>query len=473
MSNKTSKVMNVKLDDIKVGERFREDMGDLEALAADIKKWGIVQPLSINQNYELLAGGRRYHAAREAGFTEVPVIILETENELQAREIELLENIARQDFSWQEKVRLTKRIHELQQEIHGDKWSKRQTATLLPSSRTITRDRIELAEAMEVVPELADAKTEDEANRRWKKLQEEFVVQQHRKRQQQEYFGDGGAEQPAESLGEAPASPKETTEEKEAVEKSQAKEEDQRTKRMRSAASHYRVMDTFDGLSELADLYQQQRSNITFIECDPPYGIELPDVKRGSGISYGETYDEIASEEYNHFLGKLTEMLYNVAADDAWMVFWYGPSWHTEVKAALTEAGWLVDDIPGIWVKGQGQTNMPDRFLARGYEPFFICRKGEPVLRSRGRTNVFSYAPVSPSKKYHATERPMELIQDLIQTFMISGIALVPFLGSGKTLRALYKEGKAGFGFDISDAYKDRFLVEVEQDMYAEEQEAS
>ena len=197
-------------------------------------------------------------------------------------------------------------------------------------------------------------------------------------------------------------------------------------------------------------------------------------MKRGSGINYGETYDEIGADSYNWFLGKLTQLLYDVAAKDSWLVFWYGPSWHNEVKAALKEAGWQVDDIPAIWNKGHGQTNMPDRYLARSYEPFFIARKGDPVLRSRGRSNVFDYKPVSPSNKYHATERPMPLIRDLIQTFMVSGIALVPFLGSGKTLRALYKESKVGFGFDISDSYKDRFLVEVERDIDNEgaEQEA-
>ena len=47
--------------------RAREDLGDLEGLAASIKAKGIIQNLVIDTNYRLLAGGRRYAAAQEAG----------------------------------------------------------------------------------------------------------------------------------------------------------------------------------------------------------------------------------------------------------------------------------------------------------------------------------------------------------------------------------------------------------------------
>ena len=45
-------IINVKMEDIEVGERFRKDMGDIEALAQSISKDGLIQPIAIAWNYK-------------------------------------------------------------------------------------------------------------------------------------------------------------------------------------------------------------------------------------------------------------------------------------------------------------------------------------------------------------------------------------------------------------------------------------
>ena len=74
----------------------------LNELAKSIRQHGIIQPLvlrKLNDNkYEIIAGERRYRAAKLVGITEIPVII-KTADEQQMAELALIENLQRQDLS--------------------------------------------------------------------------------------------------------------------------------------------------------------------------------------------------------------------------------------------------------------------------------------------------------------------------------------------------------------------------------------
>ncbi|UBV44594.1 ParB/RepB/Spo0J family partition protein (plasmid) [Deinococcus taeanensis] len=79
----------------------RLDFTDLEGLTDDIRTNGILQPLvarSTADGYELIAGERRWRAARRAGLSEVPVMLREATDE-QARLYSLKENLERQDLN--------------------------------------------------------------------------------------------------------------------------------------------------------------------------------------------------------------------------------------------------------------------------------------------------------------------------------------------------------------------------------------
>ena len=77
------------------------DKEKLEALAESIKEHGIVQPLVVTKcdgYYKIVAGERRWRAARIAGLKEVPVVIREySDNEIE--EIALVENLQREDLN--------------------------------------------------------------------------------------------------------------------------------------------------------------------------------------------------------------------------------------------------------------------------------------------------------------------------------------------------------------------------------------
>ncbi len=116
--------MLLPLDDLAPGQyqpRTRMDEGALYELAESIKSQGIMQPILVRRlsgsrsaadsaaNYEIIAGERRFRAARLAGLTEVPVLLREVPDEAAAA-MALIENIQREDLNPLEEAQGVQRL---------------------------------------------------------------------------------------------------------------------------------------------------------------------------------------------------------------------------------------------------------------------------------------------------------------------------------------------------------------------------
>lgn len=112
-------------------KKFDEDA--LIELSESIKQFGILQPLLCQERddyYEIVAGERRWRAAKLAGLKEVPVIIKKLTNQ-QIMEISLIENIQREDLNPIEEALAYKRLLEefkLKQDDVAERVSKSRTA---------------------------------------------------------------------------------------------------------------------------------------------------------------------------------------------------------------------------------------------------------------------------------------------------------------------------------------------------------
>lgn len=424
--------------DVIIGERFRKDMGDVDQLALSLKKEGIIQPLAVRDNddgtYTLLAGGRRMAAIAKAGITEIPVRTYPVDlSDLEMRSIELMENLARKDMHWAEAAKLKAEIHSLQVAIHGQKITTtpgaegqrlQDTADLLGVSVGKLHSDMQLVKAMEVFPELADAKGITEANKKLTQIKTAIVKEELAKRYEQQI-----ATTPVEKLRV-------------------------------SICNRYIVGNFLSVASELPD------RSIDFCEIDPPYAIDLKRMKEGHDATYGDSYNEIPAEEYLPFMAQVLSHCYRVMVDNSWLVLWFGPEpWHEDMYQLLVNAGFSTTRLTGMWYKGAGgQTMQPDIRLANSYESFYYAKKGSPSIIKQGRSNVFHYKPVPPDSKIHPTERPIEMIQDLLSTFCWEGSRiLVPFAGSGNTLLAATNLGMSAIGTDLSEEYKNSFMVRVHE----------
>ena len=78
------------------------DEEELQALSESISTHGVIQPLTVRETatgyYQIIAGERRWRAARMAGLSEIPVVIIEADDK-KAMELALIENLQRQDLN--------------------------------------------------------------------------------------------------------------------------------------------------------------------------------------------------------------------------------------------------------------------------------------------------------------------------------------------------------------------------------------
>lgn len=127
----------------------------LSELAASIKVHGIVQPLIVKKKkdrYLIIAGERRFRAARLAGLTEVPVLLADYDEE-QIHEVSLIENIQREDLNPVEEaaaIRFLMKQHDMTQE---------EVASRLGKSRPVIANALRLLQLPERVVELLRAGT--------------------------------------------------------------------------------------------------------------------------------------------------------------------------------------------------------------------------------------------------------------------------------------------------------------------------
>jgi len=152
-------------------------------------------------------------------------------------------------------------------------------------------------------------------------------------------------------------------------------------------------------------------------------------------------------------------------ASNSWLLCWFGPDpWFEDIYQWLTKAGFSTRRLTAKWIKPTGQTNQPSKYLANSDEQFYYASKGTPVLARQGRTNIFQYNPVPSTRKFHPTERPLEMMDDVLTTFaMESARVLVPFLGSGNTLISAARNKMIPFGFDLTEAYRNSYILKVQE----------
>jgi len=438
------------IEEIEVGKRFRENLGDLEALAASINKDGLIQPLAIQKNsddaelpYKLVVGGRRYaalkHLCEQKGQkNRITCRLYPTElPELQLRMLEYAENLYRKDFTWQEECNLKEHIQDIQQQIHGVKtstakdapgWSLQDLSDMTGKSKGSLSGDISLAKLMKSAPDVNwdKFKTKNDAQKAIKHIKK--IVQQK-----------------TDALN---------------FKKTMGEGDSKKLKLIKS----YHVEDFFKGIQKIGD------STMDFVEIDPPYGIDLENQKK----DYSYTgYNEIDNAKYPEFLRKLLHESYRVLKPNRWLICWFAPEpWFEVLYQAILKAEFKCRRMPAIWTKGasdedgvntiSGQTMNPTRTLGAGYEMFFYARKGAPELNAPGAVNVFNFKPVHSQSKTHPTERPTALLSKILNTFTNPGSnILVPFAGSGNTLIAAAENSMTPIGFDLSQEYYESYIIKI------------
>ncbi|WP_405117898.1 ParB N-terminal domain-containing protein [Paenibacillus sp. FSL H8-0317] len=105
--------MKIKIDQIKVSDRIRKDFGGIEELANDIEQNGLINPIVVTPDYQLIAGERRLRAHQYLGRKEVVVRVMEISDFEHQLRLEISENEHRKEFTFSERVEWAKRLEEV------------------------------------------------------------------------------------------------------------------------------------------------------------------------------------------------------------------------------------------------------------------------------------------------------------------------------------------------------------------------
>lgn len=150
-SDSLTEIEIAKLQPGKYQPRTRMDEAALRELADSIKSQGIMQPILVRKiapsQYEIIAGERRWRAARLAGLTRVPALVRDVPNEAVAA-MSLIENIQREDLNPLEEA------HGLQRLINEFKMTHEAAAAAVGRSRSAVTNLLRLTNLVEPVQDM-------------------------------------------------------------------------------------------------------------------------------------------------------------------------------------------------------------------------------------------------------------------------------------------------------------------------------
>ena len=186
-------------------------------------------------------------------------------------------------------------------------------------------------------------------------------------------------------------------------------------------------------------LKKYDEETFDFCVTDPPYAVDLDKaVERwwGEVRWVGETYEDEKGQFKLH--EEVLSEVYRVLKSCAHCYVFFATSFFTEVKEVLLKVGFNVKSIPLVWIKStsMGPSGNPFTQYGRGYESIFYCAKGSPRKFTKpGVIDVLPFPP--PRDRIHPAERPIELLEYLIEVCSVEGeIGLDPFGGSGSLAMA-------------------------------------
>ena len=412
------------ITDIRVGERFREELGEIEKLKESIATYGLFHPVVIDRNFSLLAGFRRLSACRALNHTTIYCRFIDEVDELTAREIELEENLARKNLTWLEETRLRAEIDKLKKlkygaadagrySAEGGGWSMRDTAVALNVDVSTVSRAVARMEAITWVPTIAEAQSAKAADREIDRLAQEIETELNLRRRKAE------------------------------------------------AAALTTDLHHGDCLEVLRTL---KAGSVDCIITDPPYGLDLDIITDSNHRTHTEYIDtpEVIAALLKDAFKEMHRVLRDVG--HTYVFSSSNPKHQVLAITLLEQAGFIVEPIPLIWVKDSHSTVDWDKRFAHSYESILFCSNRSRNLDHK-RINVFTYN--NDPNRVHTAQKPIALLTELIgMSTAVGELVLDPFMGSGSTCVAAARTGRRFVGIEIGkaifDAAKLRVMNEVQ-----------
>lgn len=357
----------LQIDTLLVGNRYREEFGDVKALARSIDRYGLLHPIVVDSKGQLVAGERRLRACKSLEWKTIPARRIDEVSEDIKKEIELEENIKRKDFTWQEQVKAVRDLFKVKQKIGGISVKGKTGGFTLAdlasylgvSVGTISQD-ISLANAMDGDEELEFSKNKLTALKLHRSKKEKAILR--------------------------------ALSEKITVNVSNA------------------ILIKGDATLKLPKL-ESESADMVF--TDPPFGKNL---EMKADLRTGEKPYEDNPVKVFQDLQIVVKEYYRILKNDRVMLMFFDIIHYHKVITMCEEVGFLVCALPLFWCKTGGGGACPnDTYYAMNTECILHCQKGSRPLNNPGQPNFKVCERVPSQQKIHETQRPIELLKYYIE----------------------------------------------------------
>jgi DNA modification methylase len=192
---------------------------------------------------------------------------------------------------------------------------------------------------------------------------------------------------------------------------------------------------------------------IDVLFTDPPYGINFKPPRGTHGTILN---DNLNDKEFDDFLDGVFGAALTVMKPDTYAFVWTGWSKIGAFERSLQK--FFKIQAMHVWVKnnfGIGYYSRPK------HEPFYLCLKGKPIYPNTAPADVWEYARVN--KTIHSCEKPVGLIENIIDAYHKNSVVLDLFGGSGSTLIACEKTGRSCRMMELDPKYCDVIVKRWEE----------
>lgn len=374
-------------------KRQRRELTGIQELSWSINSSGLINPITITREGELIAGERRLTAAKALGWTHISAQFLDDLDQATRHLIELEENVRRVDLTWQDQCLAIEEYHNLRK-AQDPEWNDQKTAAALGvSPSTVGQKR-------DVARELTDGNTRIAEAPKFSVAR--GIVQRAKERKQNSVVENVIATVNNEPVPE-------------------------------------RIVPLIHAdFNEWAPAYDGPKFN--FIHCDFPYGVNADKHAQGAASAFGGYSD--SEDVYWRLVQSLATAMGNVVAESAHLMFWFSMDFYQPTLEALTEMGWDVQRFPLVWYKSDNVGILPDhnRGPRRIYETCLMASRGDrPIVRAV--SNVVAHPT---TKKIHMSEKPVGMLTKFMEMFVDENSnVLDPTAGSAGALKAATARGAA------------------------------
>lgn len=386
-------------------QSFDEDF--IASLADSIRDNGLINPIVVTRDYELVAGECRLRAHQLLGADMIKAQFAEDLTEREAQILELEENVRRSDLHWLEHSKAVARYHALQVAEHRGKWAATSTAKELGiSPRTLDSHLMVVRNLnLDLVREAPAFSTAVGAAAR------------HEARAKDSAIAEFSAE-----LSDVIA-PVEATS---TVSGQIAMPASEGTPAPVEESSRLEII-----TGSFLDWAETQHKPYNFIHCDFPYGIGIG-AKVGQGAAKSHGGYEDTAEIYFELLDTLINKADNFIAPSAHMIFWLSMKYYEQTKERLEAAGWRVFVPPLIWLKQIGVIPDANRGPRNVTEFALFCSRGDrKIVRV-----VHNAVAEAATKEYHQSEKPLKVLQHFFRMVVDEhSRVLDPTCGSGMAVK--------------------------------------